>query len=82
MITGMEPEMESEMSSEREIALKQALLAVLGAAKEEGFDVNRLIERSTELLIDNSKYRQVDHPYSDAAILEINLAYADLIAIQ
>lgn len=51
------------MASDREIALEQALVAVLGAARERGIDLEDLSSKAKHLVLDHSKYRQVDHPH-------------------
>lgn len=60
--------------SDREIALEQALIGVLGAAQELSYDVERLGQKANGLLLDNSKYRQVDHPHNTRACDEITRA--------
>lgn len=51
------------MASDREIALEQALVAVLGAARERGIDLEDLSSKAKHLVLDHSKYRRVDHPH-------------------
>ncbi|WP_404943571.1 hypothetical protein R1Y13_11030 [Pseudomonas sp. NY8938] len=60
--------------SDREIALEQALIGVLGAAHELGYPVEALGQKANLLLIDHSKYRQVDHPHNTRACDEITRA--------
>lgn len=58
----------------REIALEQALIAIIGAIKEEGSDLERITIRADMLLLDNSQYRVVDHPHVSEALTEIEKA--------
>ncbi|MDT4890218.1 hypothetical protein FQZ97_1270330 [compost metagenome] len=51
------------MATEREIALDQALVAVLGAAQDLGFNLTELTQKANILVIDHSKYRRVEHPH-------------------
>ena len=68
------------MSEERAIVLDQALLAVLGAVHELGYDAERVKQKAQTLLIDNTKYREVDHPYNTKACDEINRVLASVEA--
>ena len=52
-----------EMATDREIALEQALIAVLGAAQELNLDLVKISQKAKSLIIDNSKYRQAEHPH-------------------
>ncbi|EKZ6404628.1 hypothetical protein PGO40_00885 [Klebsiella aerogenes] len=58
----------------REIALEQALIAVIGAIREEGADLERIAVRADMLLLDNSPYRIVEHPHVANALTEIEKA--------
>lgn len=60
--------------SNKEIVLEQALIAVIGAIKEESLDLDRVIACATKLLADNTRYRIVDHPHISAALSEIEKA--------
>ncbi|WP_312141282.1 hypothetical protein [Stutzerimonas nitrititolerans] len=51
------------MASDREIALEQALVAVLGSARERGIDLDDLSAEAKHLVLDNTKYRHVEHPH-------------------
>lgn len=62
------------MSTDREIALEQALVAVIGAAQDSGVSAVALAENAKVLVIDNSKYRFVDHPHVSGACAEIESA--------
>ncbi|MCE6965884.1 hypothetical protein K6W81_18650 [Enterobacter sp. MW07] len=57
--------------SEREIVLEQALIAVIGAYRNEGGDVENLMREAHGLIIDNSPYRIVGHPHVTQACVEI-----------
>lgn len=58
----------------REIALEQALIAVIGAIREENADLERIAVRADMLLLDNSPYRIVEHPHVTDALTEIKKA--------
>lgn len=62
------------MSTDREIALEQALIAVLGAAKQAGVDVAALSNNAKGLVLSHSEYRQVEHPHVSNACEEIDVA--------
>ncbi|CQJ56482.1 TPA: hypothetical protein ACJFUB_004223 [Yersinia enterocolitica] len=62
------------MSSDREIALEQALVAVLGAVKDLGTDMDNLLQQSKTLIIEHSKYRNVEHPHVTQACVAIESA--------
>ncbi|WP_227731132.1 hypothetical protein [Yersinia proxima] len=62
------------MPSDREIALEQALVAVLGAVKDSGTDMDNLLQQSTALIIGHSKYRSVEHPHVTQACVAIKSA--------
>lgn len=64
------------MSEEREIPLRQALLSVIAAAEELGYDVERITEKARAQILGDSHYRQVDHPYVALACGEIDAAHA------
>jgi shikimate kinase len=67
------------MNKRREIALEQALIALLGAAKNKGVSVQGLIDDATALVLDNSKYRQVENPNVALAITEMRDAYQQVL---
>ncbi|MBA5202205.1 hypothetical protein H2Y57_00615 [Pectobacterium aroidearum] len=58
----------------REVALEQALIAVLGAYRESGGDVEKLISEASGLIIGNTEYRIVEHPNVGLACKEIEEA--------
>lgn len=62
------------MASEKEIALEQALIAVMAAARD--LDICRHIAEKaiSGLLADDPRYRWVGHPHFTNAIDEIKLA--------
>ncbi|AIJ10543.1 MULTISPECIES: hypothetical protein [Edwardsiella] len=60
--------------TDREIALNQALIAVIGAVRESSDDFDRIVQRAESLLIDNSTYRIVEHPHVNNALTEIKKA--------
>lgn len=64
------------MTSDREIALEQALVAVLGAALVNGVDDKALLDRAMGLILGNGKFRTVDHPYVTMAAQAISDAHA------
>ncbi|MOA26434.1 hypothetical protein D3C78_1472280 [compost metagenome] len=68
-----------EMTTDREIALEQALVAVIGAAKFDGLDERNIVERATALLLGNNSLRYVEHPHVDNAIREISNAHAEAL---
>jgi len=60
--------------TEREIALNQALVALLFEAKRLGADPVELVERAKAGLLGNSIYRFVEHPHVSNAIAELDEA--------
>ena len=60
--------------SEREIDLEQALIAVIGAYRNEGGDVEKLMSEAFGLIIGHSPYRIVEHPHVTQACDEIEKA--------
>ncbi len=67
------------MATDREIALEQALIAVLGAAQDLNLNLVDFSQKAKVLIIDNSKYRQVEHPHVSNAWNEVEAA---LIAVR
>ncbi|BDU09941.1 hypothetical protein PRtIB026_A37770 [Pseudomonas sp. RtIB026] len=67
------------MATVREIALEQALIAVIGAAKVEGHDEKQVVDRAVALLLGNNVLRTVDHPHMDNAVKEISDAHAEAL---
>ncbi|MBC3964315.1 MULTISPECIES: hypothetical protein [Pseudomonas] len=70
------------MSKEREIALEQALIAVIGAAESKGINTKDLLDHATALILGHSPYRRVDHPYVDMACKEISDAHATALTLK
>ncbi len=48
------------MSTEREVALEQALIAVIGAAERLGVDTNDLVKYAEAFTMDKISYRSID----------------------
>ncbi|WP_323150742.1 hypothetical protein [Pseudomonas glycinae] len=69
------------MATDREIALEQALVAVIGAAKSLGHDDKKLVDHALALLLGNNILRRVEHPHLDAAIKEISAAHAEVLTV-
>lgn len=67
------------MTTDREIALEQALIAVIGAAKHKGWDDKALTEHATALLLGNNQLRHVGHPHVSNAIKEISEAHNEAL---
>ena len=63
------------MSTQREIALQQALVSVIAAAGESGLDLTSLVKKAKAQILGDSHYRQVDYPYITMACDEINSAH-------
>ena len=63
------------MVSDREIALEQALVAIIGAAIDSGLDVKSLIDNATAGLLGDASYRWVEHPHVSNAIKVMIDAY-------
>lgn len=68
------------MITEREIALEQALLAVIGAAIASGIDVKSLIYNAAGGLLENASYRFVGHPHVSNAIQVMKDAHEQALA--
>lgn len=66
--------------SDREIALEQALIVVLGAVQDLSLGVDEVAQKANGLVIDNSKYRHVGHPHVTNACNEIDAALASVKA--
>jgi hypothetical protein len=60
--------------TDREIGLEQALLAVIGAYRNFGGDVDSLMREAQGLIIGNGVYRIVEHPHVIPACTEIENA--------
>ncbi|PAA01222.1 hypothetical protein [Pseudomonas fragi] len=66
------------MATDREIALEQALVAVLGAAQDLDLDLVKISIKAKSLILDNSKYRQAEHPHATNAWNEVEAAVASV----
>ena len=60
--------------SEREIDLEQALIAVIGAYRNAGGNVDKLVQDANALILGHSLYRIVEHPHVTRACEEIEKA--------
>ncbi|HGM5580797.1 TPA: hypothetical protein ACKP22_002484 [Pseudomonas putida] len=69
------------MATDREIALEQALVAVIGAAKSRGIDDKDLVDHACALLMGNDLIRSVGHPHVSDAILEIGKAHTEVLTV-
>lgn len=63
------------MITDREVALEQALVAIIGAAIASGLDVKTLLDNATAGLLGNAPYRWVGHPHVSNAIQVMNKAH-------
>ncbi|SDT98106.1 hypothetical protein [Pseudomonas yamanorum] len=70
------------MSTDREIALEQALIAVIAASEAAGARTKDLLDLAHGLIIGHSPFRQVDHPYVAMACQEISEAHATVLALK
>ncbi|KIQ06521.1 MULTISPECIES: hypothetical protein [Pseudomonas] len=52
------------MATQSEMVLEQAMLAVLGACIDLGYDVDKLTKKAQMLILDNSKYNYVEQPHA------------------
>jgi hypothetical protein len=69
------------VATDREIALEQALVIVIGAAKSRGYDDKDLVDHAAAMLLGNNVLRRVEHPHVDAAIREISDAHAEVLSV-
>ncbi|RVD76826.1 MULTISPECIES: hypothetical protein [Pseudomonas] len=69
------------MATDREIALEQALVMVIGAAKSRGYDDKDLVDHAVAMLLGNNVLRRVEHPHVDDAIREISGAHAEVLSV-
>lgn len=69
------------MTTDREIALEQALIAVIGAAKSRGHDEKDLVDHASALLLGNNILRRVEHPHVGNAIRELSDAHAEVLTV-
>ena len=70
------------MATEREIALEQALVALIGAVRNQKLDDKALIEQATTLIFDNSTYRWVNHPHVENAAAALSEAHATALSME
>lgn len=70
------------MATDREIALEQALVALIAAAEAGGADTQELLSSAHGLIIGHSPYRQVEHPYVTMACQEISDAHATFLTLR
>jgi hypothetical protein len=56
------------MITDREVALEQALVAIIGAAIASGLDVKTLMDDAAAGLLGNASYRWVGYPHVSNAI--------------
>lgn len=63
------------MITDREVALEQALVAIIGAAIASGLDVKALLDDAAAGLLGNAPYRWVGHPHVSNAIQVMNKAH-------
>lgn len=68
------------MATDREIALEQALVAVIGAAKHRGLDDKDLVDHACALLLGNI-IRSVGHSHVSNAILEVGKAHTEVLTV-
>ncbi len=70
------------MATEKEIALEQALVALIGAVRLQNLEDKALIDQATTLLIDNSVYRWVGHPHVENAAAALSEAHATALSLE
>jgi hypothetical protein len=63
------------MITDREVALEQALVAIIGAAIASGLDVKTLMDNAAAGLLGNAPYRWVGHPHVSNAIQVMSAAH-------
>jgi hypothetical protein len=69
------------MSTDREIALEQALVAIIAAAETSGADVRKIIDRAGGYIIDSaSPYQIASNAYSVQAAQEISNAHMQVLS--
>ncbi|CAG8866820.1 MULTISPECIES: hypothetical protein [Pseudomonas] len=67
------------MVTDREIALEQALVAIIGAAIASGLDVKSLMDNAAAGLLGNASYRWVGHPHVSNALQVMIVAHAQAL---
>lgn len=78
----MEPDKGGVMSKDREVALEQALIAIIAAAEYSGVDVQALLNSANGLIVGHSPFRRVEHPYVTMACQEISEAHATVLTLK
>ncbi|UNK68330.1 hypothetical protein MNO08_09655 [Pseudomonas simiae] len=69
------------MDTDREIALEQALVAVIAALETSGNDVKAILDKAGVFIIDSgSGYQTAGHPYGTLAAKEISDAHANVLS--
>jgi hypothetical protein len=68
------------MITDREIALEQALFAVIGAVVASGLDSSALIESAKAELLEGAHYRWVGFPHLSNAIQVLNVTHDKVIS--
>ncbi|QVW25321.1 hypothetical protein KJF94_07030 [Pseudomonas hormoni] len=69
------------MKTDREVALEQALVAIIGAAIASGLDAKNLIDNAATGLQGNAPYRWVGHPHVSNAIQVMSDAHAQALTV-
>lgn len=67
------------MMTDREVALEQALVAIIGAAIAGGLDVKALLDSAAAGLLGNAPYRWVGYPHVSNAIQVMSNAHAEAV---
>lgn len=70
------------MSTDREIALEQALVAVIAASEAAGASTKDLLEVAHGLIIGRSPFRKVEDRHVAMACLEISNAHATAVSLK
>jgi hypothetical protein len=78
-MAGMEPVQGDEMVTDREIALEQALVAIIGEAIASGLDVKSLMDNAAAGLLGSASYRWVGHPHVSNALQVMIDAHAQAL---
>ncbi|SED31501.1 hypothetical protein SAMN05216205_4886 [Pseudomonas mohnii] len=68
------------MITDREVALEQALVAIIGAAIASGLDVKTLLDDAAAGLLGNAPYRWVGHPHVSNAIQVMSDAHTQALS--
>jgi hypothetical protein len=66
------------MATDREVALEQALIAVIGAVQHRNLDARDVVDHASALLLGNNPIRYAGHPHVSDAITEIGNAYNEV----